>query len=479
MKTYEDLLEIGDSDAKRMDFVLAVINDHKSSNLYNDAKTAYAYYCKKNVTIIEYRKLLYTISGEVVPDNFSANYKFTNAFYPIFVKQEASHLLGNGVTFNEATTKDRLGGDRFDSQLIKAGKAALWGAVSFGFLNYDHIDVFNVLEFAPLWGEEDGGLHAGVRFWQIDRNKPLRATLYEQDGYTEYIWKNGKGSILKPKSKYINIIQSSEADGTEIIDGRNYEGFPIVPLWGNEEHQSSFVGLQEKIDGYDLIESGFANDLDDASQIYWTIQNAGGMDDVDLAKFIERMKTVKAAVVDDAGSTAEAHTLEVPYNARETLLAELRDGLYRDAMALDTDKITAGSVTATAIQASYENLTLKCDDFETNVTDFVTGLLDLLGIEDSPTYKRSKIINMVEDTQMILSAAQYLDDETILKHLPFLNPDEIEDILDRMTEEEADRYEDTEDSIGDLTEQDDFASGVMDESGDEIMSMLDGLLEEE
>ena len=34
----------------------------------------------------------------------------------------------------------------------------------------------------------------------------------------------------------------------------------------------------------------------------------------------------------------------------------------------------------------------------------------------------------------------YLDDETILKHLPFLNIDEIDDILKRKDAEEADRY---------------------------------------
>lgn len=441
MKTYEDLLAVGNDEQKKMEFVQAVIIDHKSSDVYKEAHTAYEYYCKRNTTISQYRKLLYTLSGEAVPDNFSANYKLVNGFYPIFVKQEVSHLLGNGATFNEDTTKDRLGGDAFDTQLVKAAKAALWGAVSFGFLNLDHVDVFNVLEFAPLPGEEDGGLHAGVRFWQIDKTKPLRATLYEQDGYTEYRWKDGKGEIIKPKSKYINIIQTSEADGTEIIDGRNYDGFPIVPLWGNEEHQSSFVGLREKIDGYDLIQSGFANDLDDASQIYWTITNAGGMDDIDLVKFIERLKTVHAATVDDGGgSTAEAHTIEVPYNARQTLLAELRDGLYRDAMALDTDKISAGNITATAINAAYENLSLKCDDFETNVVTFINGLLDLLGIKDAPTFKRSKIVNMSEETQMVLSAAQYLDDATILKHLPFLNVDEIDKILDNLTREEADRY---------------------------------------
>ena len=41
---------------------------------------------------------------------------------------------------------------------------------------------------------------------------------------------------------------------------------------------------------------------------------------------------------------------------------------------------------------------------------------------------------------MILAAAQYLDDETILKHLPVLNIDEIDEILMRKDKEEADRY---------------------------------------
>ena len=447
MFTYEDLLDVmEEDDEKRINFVLAAIGDYKSGDMYKDAVTAYDYFRRRNVTITEYRKLLYTISGEAVPDNFSANYKFCNAFFQIFVEQENSYLLGNGVTFGEDSTKERLGGDSFDNVLMELGEYALWGSISYGFFNLDHIDTFHAREFVPLWGEEDGALHAGIRFWQIDETKPLRATLYEEDGYTDFIWRmNGrgqtkKGEILHPKRPYVQIVGKSKADGEEILDGENYPGFPIVPLWANLTHQSELVGLREKIDGYDLIQSGFANDLDDASQIYWTIQNAGGMDDIDLARFIERMKTVKAAVVDDDGARAEAHTLDIPYNARMTALADIRDSLYRDAMALDTDKVSAGNVTATAINAAYQNLDLKCDRFEMCVLDFIGNILDLIGIEDSPTFKRTRITNMAEDTQMILSAAQYLDSETILEHLPFLSPDEIDEIMERKQTEEAERF---------------------------------------
>lgn len=452
MKTYDDLQKaINRSDVET--FILDAIADHKSSDLYKEAEIAYEYMKKRNVTIMEYQKLLYTITGETVPDNFSANYKFRNAFFPIFVNQECSYLLGNGVTFENNNTKDRLGqNNMFDNQLVKLARFALWGAVSFGFMNYDHVDAFSVLEFVPIWDDDNGALRAGIRFWQIDDTKPLRATFYEEDGYSDYKWEDGECEVLREKTPYQLTFGSSEADGIEILDGKNYPNFPIVPFWGNEDHQSELIGLREKIDGYDLIQSGFANDLDDASQIYWTITNAGGMQDMDLVKFVERMKTVKAAVVDEYGSTAEAHTIDVPYAARTQMLADLRDSLYRDAMALDTDKISAGNVTATAIEAAYENINLKVDGFETCVTDFINEILKLLEIEDSPTYKRSKIINQQEDTQMILSAAQYLDNETILKHLPFLSPDEIEGILTRRTEEEAERYAQLEEEYNSMKE---------------------------
>lgn len=451
MKTWEDLK---DNENIKIDFVRAAITDYQNSEMYREAKTGYEYFRKRNITIIQYQKLLYTMSGEAVPDNFSANYKFCNAFFPIFVTQENSYLLSNGVTFNEESTKDKVGGDEFDTSVMDAGEAALWGGVSYGFYNLDHIDVFSAIEFAPLFGEEDGALHAGIRWWQIAPNKPLRATLYEEDGYTEYIWRKGKdGEVLKPKTTYKEIVRQSVADGVEIFNGENYPSFPIIPLWGNKAHQSELVGLREKIDGYDLIQSGFANDLDDASQIYWTITNSGGMDDIDLAKFIERMKVVKAAVVDENGSTAEAHTLEIPFAARQAGLQDLRDSLYRDAMALDTDKISAGNVTATAINAAYENLNLKCDGYEYCVVKFIKGILALIGVEDAPTFKRTKMVNMSEETQMVLSAAQYLDDETILNLLPFLNIDQVDTILEKRDAEELNRFADLEDEEEDIDGQ--------------------------
>ena len=417
MKTYQDLLEIGENITDRMDFVRRIINEYKASEGYREGTTAYEYACHRNVTINQYQKLLYTVSGKAVPDNFSANWKMASNFFFRFVTQETQYLLGNGITWRSDSTASKLGLN-FETQLQKLGKAALIGGVAFGFWNFDHLEVFDVQEFAPLYDEENGALMAGVRFWQLAHDKPMRATLYEPDGYTEYIWRNGSGSILHDKRSYVLKTRTTTADGTEIYGGENYPGFPIVPLWGNQNHQSELVGLREQIDCYDLIKSGFANDLDDASQIYWVIQNAGGMDDVDLAQFVERMRTVKAAVVDDSGAKAEAHTIDVPYESRETLLERISADLYRDAMALDTKLIAGGAVTATQIRAAYEPLNSKTDEFEYCVCDFLDDILFLAGIADEkPTFTRSMMLNRSEEIDSVLKSAQFLDEDYVTRKL--------------------------------------------------------------
>ena len=456
IKTYQDLLKVGDIEKDRMDFVLSAIKEHQNSEQYKIAKDAEQYASGKNATIMNYQKLLYTLSGKAVPDNYSANHKCASGFFKRFVTQETAYLLGNGITFENEKTKDKLG-KNVDSVLYKGAKSALIQSVSFGFYNKDHIEMYGLIEFVPLFDEENGSLMAGIRYWQIDETKPLRATLFEIDGYTEYVKrKSGEISVLKEKRAYIIDSKGDKKDiedGTLEYVGRNYPTFPIVPLWANPEKQSELIGKREQIDCYDLIKSGFANDLDDASMIYWTITNAGGMDDIDLAKFIERMKVVKAASVDgDEGVKAEAHTIDVPYQSREAYLSRLEKDLYKDSMALDTEQIAAGQVTATQIEAAYEPLNEKTDEFELCIHEFINGILAVAGIEDTATFKRSQIVNRKEETEMLLLASEYLDDETILRKLPFLTEDEIEGILQRKNAEEIERFTPAEPVVEEVVE---------------------------
>ena len=432
MKTYQDWLKVAEgSEDQRMEFIKALIDEHKASDIYKQAADAENYYKGQNTTIKRYEKLLFNSNGQAVPDYFSANHKLANRFFYRDVTQANSTLLGNGISWKNGKGGKALGND-FDRKIIKAGRYAQTGGVSFGFYNNKNVVVYSVLEFAPLYDEEDGALKAGCRFWQIDNTKPLRATMMELEGYTDYQWDkdHATGMVRTPKRAYKAVIQSSEAFGDEILRGENYPTFPVVPLWANESKQSELLPLKATIDCYDLINSGYANNIDDASLIYWTITNAGGMDDVDLVQFLDKMRKLHAAQT-DADQTVQPTTVDVPFAGREALLDRLERQMYRDAMALDTYTIASGAITATQIQAAYEPLNEKLDAYEAEITDFIERLLVVAGVEDEPTYTRSIIINKGEEVSIVLNSAQFTDPDYVTeKVLTILgDKDNVDEIL--------------------------------------------------
>ena len=454
MKTYQDLIALGDNAEARMDFVKQVVAEHLSSDMYRTAKIADDYDRQQNTTIANFQRALYNLQGRPVRDMWSANYKLASNFFKRFITQENQFLLGNGITWKEESTAAKLGED-FDSQLQKAGRAALSAGCSYVFYNLDHCEVFTALEYAPLKDEETGAQRAGVRHWQIDSTKPLRATLYEEDGYTDYIWDKNEGRILHEKRAYIQIVQHSEADDTAILDDQNYPSYPIVPLWGNPHHQSEIVGIRAQIDAYDIIKSGFADDLDSA-QLYWILHNVGGMDDSDLAQFIERLHIVHAAAVDDAAGTGvDAHTVDIPHEAREKLLDRVEKDLYKDFMALDTNSIAAGAATATQIRAAYEPINSKADEYEYCVREFLKALLEVAGIEDEPSFTRSIMVNVQEEVQTVVQAASYLSEEYVVQKIMTIlgDIDQVEDELNRREAENKARLDQFMQQSGQETEE--------------------------
>lgn len=442
MKTYQDLVAIGTEEKDRMQFCLSAIGEHQASAKYQIAQDATLYYKNLNPTIMRLEKFIRNSMGQSVPDIFSPNHKIPSNLYHYFVTQEIETLLGNGASFQKDNTKDKLG-KSFDQRLQEVAKHAINGSCGYGFWNFDHIEVFDYLEFVPLYDEYTGELMAGIRYWQIDSSKPLCIALFEPDGLTEYIREAGKDiDIRVPKRAYKAIKMRSVADGEIVADRGNYESLPVVPLY-NENKQSAIVGKQNTLDAYDLTLSQMVNNVDDGNFIYWVLKNCGGMDEVDDERFISQLKITHVAHADgDSGAGVEAHTVEAPVMANNSTLENLRRQLFDDFMALDTKEIAGGAVTATQIQAAYEPLNSKCDQFEFCVIDFVNRILALAGIDDNVSFVRSKIVNNNEEIQSVLSCAEYLDSGYITKRILTLmgDPDKYQEVMDNLIAEDAARF---------------------------------------
>lgn len=443
MYVYQDLEELGGNEKGRMEFIRAVVSEHRCTENYGMAATAEQYYAKKNPTIMRYQKIVRDALGRTVPDVWSANYKLPHGFFRQFVLQQTQYVLSNGVTFQEKSTKKRLGRN-FDTKLQELAKKAMVDGVAFGFWNLDHLEVFPFADtkgepgFAPLYDSDTGALRAGIRYWVVG-DETQRWTLYEPDGYTEYIQRKGESiKVLVQKQPYVRTVQSAPVGGERVVGAGNYSALPIIPMYANDLKESEIIGILPSIDCYDFISSGMANNIDETSVFYWTLQGTGGMDDADLANFVNRMKELKAVVL-DRGVSAEAHTLDVPVEANEALLDRLKNDMYENMMLMNPEKALSGNMTATAIRLAYQQQDDKCGDFEYCIRDFIGKLLDLVGIDDEPSFNWNRIANQTEETQMVIMAAQYLDDEAVLKHLPWLMPEEVDEIMKRKAVEDLDR----------------------------------------
>ena len=473
MRTYQDLEKLGKNDIERGNFCRYAVNSFMESEEYKNARSGEAYYSKHNETIERFQKFLYSLSGRRIPDLFSANYKLKTLFFRRLIIQQVQYVIGNGVTLQNKDNKEKLGRD-FDYKLQTAAKKAMASGRAFGFWNYDHLEVFGYADtpsspgFCPLYDEDTGELRAGIRYWfrNEGKNKIFRATLYEDEGYTEYI-KTGSedAKVMQPRKGYKIITKSTEVQGIDDVCEENYSSLPIVCLYANDTHESELVGIRENIDCYDFIKSGLANDIDDTSGFYWILKNEGGMKDVDLAKFIQRMKSVHAAAVDGDEASIEAHTLDVPYDARKTMLELLRKDIYEDFQALDVNTLSAAQKTAQEIQAAYQSQDNKCADFEYNVIDFVQKILELAGIDDEPTFVWNKVTNQNEALDMVLKAAAYLSDECIIKHLPFLTPEEADEEIDKREKEQLNSFNLGGDNQNGEGEEGDGETGEGDDQG--------------
>lgn len=444
--TYDELEAATDPAA----FCKEAIERHRRSELFRVARDASLYFRQRNPTIASFTRRLYTTAGGQAPDFTASQLKIASNLFKRLNVQRCMYSLGKGVSFVEPGSddhrddvKERLG-ERFDDDIKTVGLYALAHGVSFPFWNLDRLEVFTADEFAPVWDARSGALRAGVRFYRIDAFRPLQAELYEEDGYTVLAAEGADESslrVVEPKRAYRTTYQETPADGLRLaVSEENYSRLPIVPVWGSRDRQSTLIGLREHIDAYDLILSGFCNSVADCAEVYWVVNNAGGVTDADLERLRDRMKLthIVANANADDGVTIQPYAQEVPTQSSAEALKQLRDSIYEGFGALDVHAVAAGA-TNDHIDAAYQPLDEEADEFESCIREGIQDLLALQGIRATPIFTRNRISNVKEQVEVVAMEAQWLDDETILRKLPNVTPDEVAAILERKDAEAQER----------------------------------------
>lgn len=432
MLTFQDFLAA----KSREDFLLQAIAEHENSEKYKIGQLAAEFYAGNDPILEKVKKIIYDLNGMAHKDYFSADSKLKTSYYKIFAMQTVSYSFGNGVAFDNEEIKKKLGSS-FDADINDWATYAVNDGEAYAYVTENKITPMSIGSdktkpiFVPLVDVETGAVKAGFKYWRLDDDKPLRITLYEPQGYTEYEQPYGeKLSAISDLKAYKGTVTKFEAFD-DVVNAEAVEGIPIVKLSFFND-QSYIANKVNMLTEYNALLSKLSSNSRENDLIYWIVKNCGGMDELDDNAFL--MKIIQSHVAHlDEGQEAEPKQLVAPHEGILAALETLRKQLFFDFAAIDFERMSGGNITTYEIKQAYANKDLYADRFEMNFARAMEQVLKLMGYEGE-TYRltRSRLIDVNGESQVILSEAPYFAEEVTTKRLC-----EIHGMIDSFEENQA------------------------------------------
>ncbi|KAA8371114.1 phage portal protein [Leuconostoc carnosum] len=254
------------------------------------------------------------------------------------------------------------------------------------------------------------------------------------------------GSRLFQEYQGVDIIDVSTQETVGTSNTRQHElgKVPFIAFRNNKRERRDLDKYKGLIDVYDKVYNGFVNDVDDVQQVILVLTNYSG---TNLGEFRRQLVEDKAIKLETSDSYEKAGvdtlTIDIPIEARESLLNNTRDAIYYNAQAVNPNKIELGNNTGVAIKMLYSQLELKAGvvekQFRIGISHLVRAILRHLGISDSDkrkitqTWTRTSITNNVEQATVLQQLADVSSIETVAKNNPLV--DDWQEEVKRLKEE--------------------------------------------
>lgn len=370
-------------------------------------------------------------------------HKISNGDFGRAMSKHTIYSLGNGATLPQEV-KDQID-KKLDIKLNANGENSKIDGIVGVFPAFDEknnpiVNFFRIVEeggakgFLVMLDERTGKQRAAVRYWQLDPDKPVYATLFEIEGMTEYKKvKNGTFELetetiayAEDVKSYPNGILPSETTGV-----KPYEKLPILLLKSNDNGTSEFTNeIEGLIDALDFASSALCDDVTIVEGIYWILQNFGGQDSTTIKEIIELSKTVESL---DGVAGAKSEVLESPYQAKQFLIGWLETRLNKALMLPDTQNMKG--VTATEIMEARDPMDIEASSFEPQVIQLLEEILELRGIKEVVRpFKRRTLTNDTEKVETIATqlSSGWIDEEEAIKLDPTIPEDDKDDLILRV-----------------------------------------------
>lgn len=273
------------------------------------------------------------------------------------------------------------------------------------------------------------------------------------------------GDIVEDDSEEINprphVVYKSTKEG----DGKRYHhgGYGFIPFRrfdNNRSQTSDLQPIKPLIDDYDLMSCGLANNIEDMSEALYVVS---GFEGDNLDELMLNIKAKKHVGVGEGGDV-KIETVNIPVEARKTMMEIDEQNIYRFGMALNLHALKDTSATTNiAIKSAYSLLDLKTEKLKPRLKAFLRwqiGLaLEEINQENGTDYTQKDVYfvfkpeiptNAEENARIELTEAQarqaeintvlnlrdVIDDETMLQLIAEQLDIDVNEIKDKLPKEE-------------------------------------------
>lgn len=370
--------------------------------------------------------------NQLVKNPFVSNNRIAYGIFHDIVSQKVNTLNTETPTIN--TNNDNIINKKFIKQLGYAFKnAAVEASICGRSWIYEdsqgNLTVFDTANCIPFYDNTTGILKALIRFIDIIgefnySKRSVIAEVYTEDGLTIYE-KTGLNIEEKQKLTAYKFKTKSSIIFSE-VQNIGMSALPIIEFKNNKEYKSDLTpSLKAKIDTIDLVESGFINNIEDFSDVFWVIktQMGGGMSEDDYTDFFANINKTKRIFAE----SATPEQFSIPHEARNKAVELLKQQIIEESGVIDSNGLVATQLTTTAIKAATMKLEQRVSDFEWYENEALDRAIELykeynnLEFEFTIDFTKLLINNTTETIDNLVKIRNDISQETMLKQLQKLN----------------------------------------------------------
>ena len=385
------------------------IDNDAASKKKQFARMGQRYY-EADHDIRQYRIFYVNADGQVQEDKTKSNIKISHPFYTELVDQAVQYMLSGKDGFVKSDIPELQGeldayfndNEDFTAELyeVLTGCIAKGTEYAYAYKNKDGrtafqcADSIGVVEVKAK--ETDDGCEY-VIFWYIDRigkdNKQIKRIQVWDSKQIHFFVQEEEGKIIPDEAQEIN--PRPHAIYSKSGDKRTYfEDFGFIPFFrldNNRKQVADLKAIKDLIDDYDLMSCGLSNNIQDTNEALYVVK---GFEGDNLDELMLNMKAKKHIGVTDQGGV-EIHTVDIPYQARQTKLELDEKNIYRFGMGFNSAQLGDGNVTNVVIKSRYALLDLKCNKLEIRLKQFMRKLLkvvlDEINAENGTDYQQKDV----------------------------------------------------------------------------------------